>query len=132
VREAPLTDEPPMMVGSATVFVVRDIAKSLAHYRDALGFDVTFEYGEPTFYVCLCRDEVALHLIASAETKRLPGNGSICEFVRDVDAVHAELSKRGANIVKPPADYAYGMRDFDVVDLDDNQLVFGMGSSAPA
>jgi catechol 2,3-dioxygenase-like lactoylglutathione lyase family enzyme len=40
---------------------VTDIAKSIEHYRDMLGFTVTFEYETPTFYVCLCRDEVALH-----------------------------------------------------------------------
>jgi catechol 2,3-dioxygenase-like lactoylglutathione lyase family enzyme len=120
----------PMMVGSATVFVVSDIARSLAYYRDALGFDLTFEYGAPTYYVCLCRDDVALHLIASDSTRRLPGNGAICVFVRDVDEVHAELAKRGADILKPPENYDYGMRDFDVVDLDGNQLTFGTGTSA--
>ncbi len=118
----------PMMVGAATVFVVSDIGASLAHYRDVLGFSTTFEYGDPTFYVCLCRDEIALHLIAARQTRRLPGNGAVCVFVRDVDAVHAELAERGANIVKPPQNYDYGMRDFDVLDPDGNQLVFGMGS----
>jgi catechol 2,3-dioxygenase-like lactoylglutathione lyase family enzyme len=120
--------EDVMMVGAATVFVVSDIQNSLAHYRDVLGFSVTFQYGNPTFYVCLCRDEVALHLIAAHRTERLPGNGAICIFVRDVDAVHAEVAARGANIVKPPQDYDYGMRDFDVLDPDGNQLVFGMGA----
>jgi catechol 2,3-dioxygenase-like lactoylglutathione lyase family enzyme len=90
----------PMMVGAATVFVVSDIEKSVKHYRDVLGFTVTFQYGNPTFYVCLCRDEVALHLLAAHETKRLPGNGGICVFVRDVDGVHAELAARGASVIK--------------------------------
>jgi hypothetical protein len=44
----PVTAEDPMMVGAATVFVVTDIAKSTEHYRDVLGFTVTFEYGTPT------------------------------------------------------------------------------------
>lgn len=118
----------PMMVGAATVFVVRDIAASIAYYRDALGFDVTFEYGEPIYYACLCRDEVQLHLLAGSATPRLPGNGGLCVFVRDVDAVHAELAARGAQVVKPPADYAYGMRDFNVTDLDGNQITYGMQS----
>jgi catechol 2,3-dioxygenase-like lactoylglutathione lyase family enzyme len=120
--------EQPMLAGAATVFVVSDIAKSIAHYRQALGFAVTFEYGNPIFYACLCRDEVALHLLAAQETKRLPGNGGICVFVRDVDHVHADLLSRGANVIKAPQDYAYGMRDFDVVDLDGNHLTFGMES----
>ena len=117
-----------MLTGAATVFTVRDIAKGAAYYRDALGFSVTFEYGEPTFYVCLCRDEVSLHLIAAQQTKRLPGNGSVCVFVKDVDSLHAELVARGAKVIKPPQTYDYGMRDFDVVDPDGNQLTFGMES----
>jgi catechol 2,3-dioxygenase-like lactoylglutathione lyase family enzyme len=116
-----------MITGTATVLAVRDIAASLAYYRDALGFAVTFEYGEPTFYVCLCRDEAALHLIAANKAERLPGNGALCIFVKDVDALYAELVARKAKVVKPPQDYDYGMRDFDVVDLDGNQIFYGMG-----
>ena len=123
-----MTEVRPMMVGAATVFVVSDIAKSIEHYCDALGFTVTFQYGEPSFYACLCRDAVALHLLAAHETKRLPGNGGICVFVKDVDGVHAELAARGAKVIKPPQNYDYGMRDFDVIDLDGNQLTFGMES----
>ena len=49
-------------------------------------------------------------------------------FVSDVDGVYAELAARGAKVLKPPQNYDYGMRDFDVVDLDGNQLTFGMGA----
>jgi len=127
-----MASEHDMMVGAATVFVVTDIARSIEHYRDVLGFPVAFEYGSPTFYAGFCRDEVSLHLISAHRTKRLPGNGAMCVFVRDVDAVHAELAARGANILKPPQNYDYGMRDFDVVDLDGNQLTFGTGTGSPA
>jgi uncharacterized glyoxalase superfamily protein PhnB len=123
-------EEQPTLVGVATVFVVSNMADSIAHYRDALGFVVTFEYGDPISYACLCRDEVALHLLAAQNTKRLPGHGGICIFVKDVDGVHAELVSRGANVIQAPQNYDYGMRDFDVVDLDGNQLTFGTGSSA--
>ena len=88
-----------MMTGAATVLTVRDIAASIAYYRDALGFAVTFEYGQPTFYACLCRDDAALHLIAANETKRQPGQGALCIFLDDVDALHAELVERKAKVV---------------------------------
>src|SRR6516165_1294026 len=61
-----------------------------------------------------------------ARTKRLPGHGVICVFVKHVDSVHAELAERGANVIKPPQNYDYGMRDFDVIDLDGNHLTFGI------
>src|SRR5690349_7062457 len=83
-----------MITGAATVLTVRDIAASTEYYRDALGFAVAFEYGEPTFYAGLCRDEVELHLIAANQTKRQPGHGAITIFVEDVDALHAELVAR--------------------------------------
>jgi catechol 2,3-dioxygenase-like lactoylglutathione lyase family enzyme len=127
-----MTDESPMMLGSATVFVVSDIAASLAYYRDVLGFEVTFEYGQPPSYACLCRDEVGLHLLAAARTKRLAGQGGLCIFVRDVDQLYAEVSARGARLLNRPEDRDYGMRDFDVVDADGNQLTFGMGTDAAA
>jgi uncharacterized glyoxalase superfamily protein PhnB len=117
-----------MLVGAAAIFTVRDIAASLAYYRDALGFDITFQYGEPVFYACLCRDAVALHLRAARAPDWISGHGALCIFVADVDAVHAELAGRGARIIAPPQDYDYGMRDFDVADLDGNQLTFGMES----
>jgi uncharacterized glyoxalase superfamily protein PhnB len=119
-----------MLVDAATIFTVRDIGASLAYYRDALGFDVTFQYGEPTYYVCLCRDEVALHLRTAREPNWTAGNNALCIFVDDVDALHAELAARGAQIVKPPQDYAYGMRDFDVIDPNGNAITFGMESKA--
>ena len=124
-----MSDESSMMVGSATVFVVSDVEAGLAYYRDVLGFQVTFEYGSPLSYACLCRDEVALHLLAASATKRLPGQGGLCVFVRDVDRLYIELSSRGARLINQPEDRDYGMRDFDVVDADGNQVTFGMGLS---
>jgi catechol 2,3-dioxygenase-like lactoylglutathione lyase family enzyme len=59
-----------MMRGSTTVMTVKNVLESLAYYRDKLGFDVAFEYGEPTFYIGLCSGEVTLHLIAAAKGRR--------------------------------------------------------------
>jgi len=38
------------------------------------------------------------------------------------------LAKRGAKVLKEPKDYDYGLRDFDVADLDGNTIFFGMES----
>jgi catechol 2,3-dioxygenase-like lactoylglutathione lyase family enzyme len=117
-----------MMHACAALFTVKDVMASRDYYRDRLGFDVTFQYGEPTFYVCLCSGDVSLHLVSASQTPRLPGNGAVNIFVDNVDALHAELVKRGAKVLKAPKDYDYGMRDFDVADLDGNMIFFGMES----
>jgi catechol 2,3-dioxygenase-like lactoylglutathione lyase family enzyme len=113
-------------VAAATVFVVRDVARSVEHYRDVLGFSVAFTYREPVVYAGVERGSLLIHLQAASETARQPGQGSVYAFVDDVDALHGELAARGARIVKPPQTYDYGMRDFDIRDLDGNQLGFGM------
>jgi len=120
------------LCGSATVFVVQDVLRSVEHYRDVFGFQTVFTYGEPTFYAGVARDGITVHLQAASETKRQLGHGSLYLFVSDVDALFEELKSRGARILKEPKDYPYGMRDFDVTDLDGNHLCFGMESkSAP-
>ena len=115
---------------AATLFVVQDVLRSVEHYRDVLGFRVEFTYGEPTFYAGVERDNVALHLPAASETKRQPGHGAINVFVTGVDALYEELRSRGARTLEEPADRPYGMRDFDVNDLDGNQLSFGEPTSS--
>lgn len=116
------------LCGAATLLVVKDVLQSVEHYRDSLGFRAEFIYGEPTFYAGVERDGVVIHLQAADRTKRLPGHGAVNVFVSDVDALYQELQSRGAKILSEPKDYPYGMRDFDVNDLDGNQLCFGMES----
>ncbi len=124
-----------MLTGSAAVFAVKDVAASLPYYRDVLGFAVEFLWGEPPTYACLCRDAVALHLVAETIADRPAGQGHLCVFVRDVDVLHGELLEKGARIAKPPQTYPYGMREFDLSDADGNRIVMGMGvngaNSAP-
>jgi uncharacterized glyoxalase superfamily protein PhnB len=118
------------LCGSATVFVVQDVLRSVEHYRDVFGFQTNFTYGEPTFYAGVARDGITIHLQAASATKRQVGQGSLYLFVSDVDALFEEVKSRGAIILKEPKDYPYGMRDFDVTDLDGNHLCFGMESNS--
>ena len=50
---------------AAAVFSVSDVGKSVAHYRDALGFQVEFTYGEPLAYAGVERGGAAIQLQAA-------------------------------------------------------------------
>ena len=82
-----MTEEHPMMVRAATVFVVTDIAKSVEHYRDALGFTVTFQYRVNTqnWDAVEARDTSYIHST----------NGSNC-YVGDIHYGDVTPPKKGA------------------------------------
>ena len=80
-------------------------------------------HADPTFYAGVEASGVLIHLQAARA-----GHGASNVFVTDVDALYRELQSKGARTLKEPKDYPYGMRDFDIHDLDGNQLCFGMES----
>jgi hypothetical protein len=95
--EALMTDSPSVSLRSAaTVFVVNDVGKSVAHYRDLLGVGVEFTYGEPMSYAGVERGGVLIHLQAAAESERQMGQGAIYIFVTNVDSRYEELQSHGA------------------------------------
>jgi predicted enzyme related to lactoylglutathione lyase len=118
----------PQLLAAAPVLAVVDAMKSMEYYRDQLGFRVAFTDGEPVYYAIVERDDVRIHLMTADAAKRTAGQGSVYVFAHDVDDLHTEFTGRGARVVGPPRDYPYGMRDFNVRDLDGNDLCFGMES----
>ena len=122
------TASKPTVEGAATILVVRDLPRSLQHFRDILGFHEGFTYGNPPWYAGVERGGLIIHLQACDRTKRQPGHAAVYAFTDNVDALYEELRSKGANVLQAPKDYSYGMRDFSVTDPDGNQLSFGMES----
>lgn len=96
-----------------------DVPSAVAHYRDVLGFEVNYEQAD---LGVLDRDEVRLLLIA--RTPQHGGIGSAYFYVRDVDALHAELVRSGADVQAAPVSQPWGLREITVLDPDRNRLTF--------
>lgn len=114
---------------SSPIFPVSDPSETARYYRDVLGFDIVFEWGDPPTYVVVNRDQaVGIHLIEKDDDfKPSSAHTSLFIFVHDVDAVYEEYQKSGAHITNPIGDRDYGMRDFDVTDPNGYILAFGRG-----
>jgi uncharacterized glyoxalase superfamily protein PhnB len=97
-----------------------DVTTGVAYYRDIFGFSVN--YAQQDFGV-MDRDKVRVLLIA--RTARHTGIGSCYLYVNDADAVHAELSAKGANVQGEPVSQPWGLREFSVLDLEGNRIGFG-------
>ena len=96
-----------------------DVAAGVAYYQKVLGFKVN--YAQDGLGV-MDRDDVTLVLIA--RTGRHTGIGSCEAYVRDADALYAELVARGADVQGEPVSRPWGLRDVRVLDLEGNRLTF--------
>jgi len=123
-----------MFVSVTPNLVVRDIAKSLAFYRDVLGFAVNMSVPDaaPYVFVGLERDGVPVFLndiTAVLEDHpsmaATPPGGTATMFfiVTDVDALHAVVAPK-APVVMALKTQFYGMREFAVTDPDGHVLTF--------
>jgi catechol 2,3-dioxygenase-like lactoylglutathione lyase family enzyme len=101
---------------------VSDVEKALTFYIDLLGFSLGWKWGDPLTHANVCRDSIALDLIATSPGRRGPALAYI--RLSSVDAYFAELTARGVEVGEL-ADRTYGMRDFEVVDPWGNRLAFG-------
>jgi len=111
----------------ACVPPVENMEKSLAFYRDKLGFEVTFTWNDPIDYAVVKGGTVGIHLTKSDREIRQTRHTSMYIFVHDVDAVSDEFSARGIFFSNPIGDRDYRMRDFDIKDVDGYILTFGKG-----
>ena len=103
---------------SAIVFPVQNLAETVKYYVDNLDFQITFEWGNPTDYVVgKLGNNTAIHFTQNNQPVKF--DTSLYVFVHDVDAVHEILKKRNLNIGNPIGNREYGMRDFDIYDIND-------------
>jgi len=97
-----------------------NVPAAVAYYRDILGFKINYQQHD---LGVMDRDKVRILLIA--RTEKHTGIGSCYVYVRDADALHAELRAKGANVVGEPVSHPWGLRDFELRDLEGNQITFG-------
>lgn len=96
-----------------------DVAAGIEYYQRVLGFHVN--YAQHDLGV-MDRDDVTILLI---QRKAEHAGVAFCEaYVRDADALHAELTGRGADVQGEPVSHPWGLRDFQVLDLEGNRLTF--------
>jgi uncharacterized glyoxalase superfamily protein PhnB len=114
---------------AAPVLRVPDVVAAAEHYRDCLGFEISFLWGEPPTYATTHRDHVLIHFTKSdvTPTPQPDSVSNIYVFVSDIDDVYEELKGRGARIAAELETWPYGMREFTVEDPYGYRLCFGEG-----
>jgi uncharacterized glyoxalase superfamily protein PhnB len=124
------------ILGIAPYFLVRDVVKAAEYYRDALGFGYTQFWGEPACFCMPQRDGLTIMLSQASDASVVRPNSKVRAetwdayvWVKDADALYAEVKARGAIIAYDPHLQDYGNREFGVLDCDGYVLAFGSDAS---
>jgi catechol 2,3-dioxygenase-like lactoylglutathione lyase family enzyme len=110
----------PLLEKALPELPLDDVAAGIAYYRDVLGFQVNYRQHD---LGVMYRDAVTLLLIA--RTGRHTGIGSAYIYIANAGRLCAELRARGARVQGEPVSQPWGLREFRVLDLEDNELRFG-------
>ena len=115
----------------APQFLVADVRRAAEHYRDRLGFEIDGYFLDPPVFAMVKRDGLRIQLGrvdgahggSNRRWKSIAYDAYI--WVDDVDALHAELQGRGADVLGPPQVRDYGMKELEVRDGDGYLICFG-------
>jgi catechol 2,3-dioxygenase-like lactoylglutathione lyase family enzyme len=125
-------------------FTVPDVVHTAQYYRDVLGFEIAGYWdGEhaslstdpPPVFAIVSRDDVQVFFNRADQTpgERDRAEGADAYFnVAGVDALAAELRKRGADVLDGPEDRIYQQRELVVRDCNGLILTFGEATSGRA
>jgi uncharacterized glyoxalase superfamily protein PhnB len=121
-------NSPAQITGIAPQFLVDDLDRAIAYYREKLGFELDFVY--ESFYASVSRNGFLIHLkhapkLAGDRAHRKQ-NEHLDAHVRvsGVRSLFGELQTRGATVIKPLAEQPWACVDFYVEDPDGYILCF--------
>ncbi|MCB0634242.1 MAG: VOC family protein [Saprospiraceae bacterium] len=125
-----------MFYGSAPVFFVKDLHRSLDYYCDVLGFARPHLWGDPPNFAMPQREDIIIMLSQPEDPARIQPREEIWDayfWVRDARKLYEEMTGNGA-IVHHELTYkaAYGNLEFIIKDPDGYILAFGQGMTENA
>lgn len=116
------------ITGIAPQFLVDDLDRAIAYYRDRLGFELDFIY--QSFYAGVTRNGFAIHLKhapkLAADRAHRKQNEHLDAYiaVSGIRDLFSELQRRGAEVIKPLEERPWACLDFYVEDPDGYILCF--------
>ena len=116
------------ITGIAPQFLVDNLDRAIAYYRDRLGFELDFQY--ESFYAAVSRDGFAIHLkqaqklAADRAHRRQNEHLDAYIAVSGIRGLFGELQTRGAEVIKPLEKRPWACLDFYVQDPDGYILCF--------
>ena len=120
------------------LFFTRDFERTLAYYKEKLGFECLGVWpkpqatADPPVYAIVARDGHAIHFRRAEPPTANPDKYpeellDAYVYVKDADALYAEYSGKGVEFVRDLGNMPWNSREFVVKDCDGRLLAFGAG-----
>jgi hypothetical protein len=110
---------------------VSDFDASVAWF-EKVGFHTGFrwsdQHGGPTTFGAVIWGEIEIFLCLGAQGGRGDAGAWMSIFVDDVDAVHDRCTRANLDVIKPPANEPWGVREFHLRHPDGHVLRIGTGT----
>ncbi|MGI9516168.1 MAG: VOC family protein [Pirellulaceae bacterium] len=118
-----MTDKPDIACPAAFPTIpVPDIIEAVDYYTEKLGFRELFLWGEPPSHAAVALDEATIHFwIGPAVNQPF----WLYLHVDNVDEVFQWYHNNGVELLDAPETQIWGMREFNMRDLNGYQLRFG-------
>jgi len=128
-----MSESPLKFKRLAPQFVVPDVVKTAEFYRDKLGFTILGYFADPPVFAMVERDDVEIHF-GRADNGETSMNESVRRglgtdayiWVSEIEALFAELSDNGVEIIEGPVKRIYECTEVVVKDCNGFQLVFAV------
>lgn len=119
-----------LMISSTATFASSDIKESLAYYKDVLGFETTWTYGDPPVFGSVSKGNVTITFSLQPDlAARIRGHQHGIK-VDDVDDLYNFHISTGATVISEIQDKPWGMREYVVEDINGYHITFsGLPSS---
>ena len=112
------------------LLMVHDVQQAAEYYRDKLGFNIDFVYGEPADHAGVSRGEWSGKM-ATIQLTRVPAErpldhaGYLYIMVDSrLDPLYQQYKANGVQIEREPTSYPWGMREFVIRDINNHRLIF--------
>jgi uncharacterized glyoxalase superfamily protein PhnB len=98
---------------------VRNLRETIQYYKDKLGFQGEWFWGDPPTDAGCQRNELSILFNQNPEFSERVKGLELVMFVDDVDGIYSELkNKSGVEIASPIKDEPWGIREFTVKDIN--------------
>ncbi len=119
-------DDAVFFLRATPVLRTNDYARARGFYHDALGFEIVEEGGSPPHFGIFQRGGSIVFVNGwEGAPPALPRGWHAYMHVQGLAALYAQFVAAGVEVSRPISETVYGMREFEVIDLDGNVLCFG-------